>query len=236
MNSIEWVTTHIDGLLDATGQISARYDAGWFHPSDLSDPCDASVAYAFLGYARAGDVDARIQRIFDLGHARDKAIKQYFADAGLSAVTSDAERKMEIADWRIRGECDDILTDPNDGEPWIAEIKTINQRGFDGVLPLASHIIQTHCYMKGHGIPRAFVLYENKNDCRHKVVPVLWDEDVWAAITQRIVHIISALRAGWPLERNCKYGCRYPERCRSQRPDENVLAIGQLGLGNNATS
>jgi hypothetical protein len=219
---VSWVTDAIDKLLDERGKIRRSRDAGWFHPSSLSDQCDARVAFDFLGYDRVGDIDARISRVLDTGNNRDRAWKGYLKKSGLSRVSSDVDRRIRIADWRIRGECDDIVEHPETGERWVAEIKTINQRGFDGLVhePLPEHKIQLTTYLKGHGLARGFVVYENKNDSAVKVIPVRFEEDVWNGITAKIVRIITALRNEWFLDRNCKYGCAYKTLCPVYNPAE----------------
>lgn len=224
---LSWIGAPVDALLDKRGKSDGRVDSGWFHPSDLSNPCDAAVAFSFLGYERGSDVDARVQRIFDTGSARDKAWKQYLKDAGLSVTRSRNDLRIEMPEWRIRGECDDILYHKATQTRVVAEIKTINQRGFDLLdnAPLPDHLIQVHCYMAGHALRHAVVIYENKNDSRVKLIPVPWDDSVWTGICSRIIRIIAGLQAGDQLERGCKYGCAFKSRCRVWRAQQLQEAI-----------
>lgn len=222
------ILAQVDEWLVRSGKRSQRNDGGWFHPSSLSNQCDMAVALDFLGYAKpAKDIDPRVQRIFSIGHGVDKAWKERLKKSGLSVVGSKdfPTLKIEIPAWRIRGECDDIIRYPMDAiEPTgaapdvfaVAEIKSINQRGFDGELPLPEHRIQCHCYMKGHGLRDAFVIYENKNDSQVKIVHVPFDDVLWNTILQRIVSILEMIEEKTlPHFRNCKYGCDFGDVCRN---------------------
>lgn len=227
---VRWLEERLDAYLDGRAKAEWRKDAGFFHPSDLSNPCDAAVAYSFLGYRRGSDVTPRVQRIFDLGSARDAAWKKYMKEAGVSLCRTNSDRRILIPEWRIRGECDDIIYDPDLAANVVMEIKTINQRGFDSLdaAPLPDHLIQLHCYMVGHRAEYGIVLYENKNDCETKFIQVRFDRAVWNAITSRIARIVQELQEGFPLEQGCRYGCQYTERCRNWNPASLTVDIGAL--------
>lgn len=233
----------VDDWLERTAKKNQRDDAGWFHPSSLSNSCDMAVALDFLGYTKSSKwTPARVQRIFSIGNGVDRAWKERLKKSGLSVVGSGQfpTLKIEIPEWRIRGECDDIIRIPNAEmehgvEPpeiiAIAEVKSINQRGFDGELPLPEHRIQTHCYMKGHGLRDAVVIYENKNDSEVKIVHVPWDEAVWREIANKIVRIIAAIQSedGY-LFRECKYGCDYGDACKKYDRDDGLNRLELLGV------
>lgn len=228
LSDLSWIESPIEEYLNGKANRSGRKDSGWFHPSDLSNQCDSALAFAFLGYQRGSDVDARVQRVFDLGNARDRDWKRYLRECGLS-IASAVPRNFVNAEWRIRGECDDILVHPS-GHYVIAEIKTINQRGFDGLdgAPLPEHLIQVHCYIANLSAVSGVVIYENKNDGKIKIIPVPFQPEIYAASLQRIVRIIDALTNGHMLDRTCKYGCSYKDDCRVWNAQKSKDAIASI--------
>lgn len=197
-----------------TDQASPRLDPGWFHPSSLGPSrCNVALALEFLGVASDRSLPANVQRIFELGHARDLAWKSYLAETGLSVCRSDEDRKICLPQLRIRGECDDIINGPG-GVPHIVEIKTMRESVWkDAKEPLPDHWVQGHVYMAGHRIWKTLYIYENKSDCQVKTFVINFDPLTWIQIQQRVKDLLDQLKNGYIPDAGCKYGCAFPGHC-----------------------
>lgn len=211
MRGDAWLLARVDGWLES--KPSGRSDPGWFHPSDLGHPCDAYLLFTYLGLARKEIVPARTRRIFDLGNNRDIAWKGYTVSTGLSLIKKEAERKILLPEYRIRGELDDIVKNPDTGEVFVVDYKTANDRYWQDLKgPNGGHCLQVHPYMYAKGISQALILYENKNDQAVKVFRVDFDNDLWKTITKRLAGIIQVAEKGWQPERKPiqnDSSCRY---------------------------
>lgn len=210
LNRPAWLANVVDAYLVNSHDVKTRVDPGWFHPSSLSNPCDAFMAFDFVGAPKRTDADPRNIRILDHGHNRDQAWKTYLAGANLSILDDSRKpcekcgagstipkgkrtpigvdgRHMCIPELRIRGECDDIVRHPQTGRLYIEETKTKNDALFKAMEgPDPEHVIQTHCYMVGHGIDRTLIVYENSNNKDVKVFEVEYNADTWAGIKSRV--------------------------------------------------
>lgn len=200
----EWLLNVVDGYL--VDQDKGRTDPGWFHPSSLANPCDAYLAFEFLGTARRRNENPVSIRVLDHGHDRDRAWKRYLAESGLSVVSNERRtcvgcgaeevdgRHMCIPALRIRGECDDIVAHPQTARRYIAEIKTKRESLWKPLTaPDREHYIQVQVYMVGHGIEDALVVYENSNTKEVKVRHVRYDQEAWAGIKSRVERILEQL-------------------------------------------
>lgn len=120
----------------------------------------------------------------------------------------------------IYGHCDGIVMLRTNGKmkPWILEAKSSNQRWFkervrDGK-PLYGHSIQAHAYMYCWGIPRARVLYINKDTCDKVEFPIRFNRFLWRRVCDRMSAVRDAnaleyliarheVKAGIGVCRNC---------------------------------
>lgn len=207
-----------------------RVDPGWFHPSALSHPCDAFLAFQFLGIQPRMDLPKpQTRRIFDNGHARDRDWKGYLEDTGLSvaswqhsakhALLSDGApcicpcgtpcpppRHICIPEHRIRGELDDLVVVP--GKPLsVFEFKTKNSNLWDTMTgPDSDHIVQVQPYMYATGAKQTQIVYENKNNQQLKEFTIDFRPLLWDSIVLRVHKIMDQLATGQtPLRTPSKY-------------------------------
>lgn len=160
-----------------------RADPGWFHASSLGK-ADEELVAEYLGEIHEPH-DAKRLRVFDLGHNRDAAWKEYLRAAGLT-IAQTGHRAMKLEWLRLSGECDEIVVDP-EGKLCLVELKTKAQHLFAKLSePDAAHRLQVNAYMGGMGIHQAIVLYEAKNDQAVKVFYVPFDGDVWDSTVARL--------------------------------------------------
>lgn len=220
----QWLPAAIDAHLENGGAEPHRTDGGWWHPSALSNDCEARMAFDFLGVPQDATLPARTRRVFDNGHGRDRYYKQYLADAGLSLLKGDwvkggcpacglgskgphprhPSRHICLPDVRIRGEIDDYIQTPEG--PYVFECKTKNDALWRALRqPDPEHIIQCQPYMVAKGTAGALILYENKNDQQVKVFRIPHDRELWERTLERLAMVVERLQRGEMLIRSCRY-------------------------------
>lgn len=188
-----WFTSVLEGVQSSVS--AGRQDPGWFHPSSFGEACDANLAFWFLGAPAVVEISARTQRIFDLGTGRDGDLKRDTHKSGISLITKDEDRAIEIAHLRIRGELDEWVKNPLDGQTFIIDFKTIRPDAFKELTEVKhDHHLQVMCYEFGKETYKGFVLYENKADCDWKLFTADFDGKVWQTeIVDRIKRILKGL-------------------------------------------
>lgn len=191
-----WLIASIESVQESTGP--SRGDPGWFHPSGLGHTCDARLAFEFLGAPSNQTITARLQRIFDLGNARDLALKKATKKAGVSLIKKEEDRKIVIPSYRIRGELDDWVLNPVTGRKAIVDYKTMNHDEFEALEAVKpSHHVQVHPYMFAKETYEGLVLYEDKNTQTLKIHEADFNNQTWGEITSRLETIIDGIRKGY---------------------------------------
>lgn len=123
-------------------------------------------------------VKPRIQRIFDNGNSVHKRyLMGYlkFLDCRPLEVEEEkdgkvewkecVEKRFEDHDLWLKGSPDALIQNPENGLDYVFELKSIKQEQFNKLIhPLIEHEYQAYVYMYMTGIPRAIILYENKNN------------------------------------------------------------------------
>lgn len=109
------------------------------------------------------------------------------------------------------------------GDKWvtyIVDFKGANNWAFETVFrkgkPIEKHIYQLATYCMIRNIRRGILLYDNKNDQRYKVFPILMDEEQTKVIKTWTAEVIEHLEDETlpPIDPECKGGTFLYERCR----------------------
>lgn len=206
-------TTSFIGLLDehlTTAEQKPRRPG--FHPSQLSyDFCPRFYTLLGLGLLIGIKViDARLQRIFDNGHALHDRYQKYTRDMGIVFDHPVLKRRGKRVGRQkfaqevrldhpvgITGNCDDVLF--VDGFLEVVDYKSINPQRFGALLaPTESHEKQLTIYvgLMSHlfdGRPprplRGRMVYEDKSTQALKEFIVPWDDDHRAWFDQLIEYL-----------------------------------------------
>ncbi len=190
-----------------------------FSPSN-TNMCPRYAVYLFRdGEEPDPDHDARVQRIFDTGHAMHERVCGYFKDMD---ILLEEEFPVVWDSPPIKGTCDGIID--WDGRKLI-ELKSINDSGFMTRKlygkPKDEHARQAQIYMKCLDLDSGFVIYENKNNQELLFLLVQRDETYIKKLFKKYDTIWSAFQAGILPERpyvetsdKCKY-CKLKARCWS---------------------
>lgn len=147
-----------------------------FSPSE-KNTCHRFWWYKFNGVEFPVTHDARVQRIFDVGHAVHARIVSYFEEMGV-LLDVEAPVPQQPGCPPISGFIDAIID--WDG-PVVVEIKSISHEGFmlrnTYNKPSTDHYRQIQWYMHYTGIHRGIVLYECKNTQRIMTFKIKYDKD-----------------------------------------------------------
>lgn len=201
---------------------------GGFHPSNTND-CARYLVYLFRGIFVPSDVTARLQRIFDNGHATHSRLYGYFENMGIliaDEVPINTVLHYEDYEIPIEGTTDGLIN--WDGEK-IIELKSISDAGFAQrrlfKKPKSDHYKQIQIYMTATNIDSGFVIYENKNNQQILVFEVHKDEEFMNKLLKKYGKIYKAFKEGKlpkryksPSSEHCKY-CNLKSYCWA---DEDV--------------
>lgn len=204
---------------------------GGFHPSNTND-CARYLVYQFRGIYIPSDVSARLQRIFDNGHATHERLYGYFEKMGI--LIADEVPVNTVLNWKdkyevpIEGTTDGLIN--WNGEK-IIELKSIADAGFAQRRlfnkPKADHYKQIQIYMAATGVDSGFVIYENKNTQQILTFEIHKDEEFLDKLFKKYAKIYKAYkddklpkRYKSPTSEHCKY-CNLRDFCWSDS-DEGV--------------
>lgn len=205
-----------------------------FYVSDAGK-CPRKIAYEYYELPKS-QLDGRVLRILENGNFLQDRYSAYFKELGVWVaeevpVSTEAMDDVPIL---IRGRADILInaaklfdetgtydkTEPPLEDLAIVEMKSINTWGFKSVvkdnLPKTDHYYQLMLYLWLTGIPRGWVLYEDKNDQSMVAIPVAYDERVIygsegrsKGLLQELEEVAQTLEAG-----------EVPTRCAEAKPDK----------------
>jgi len=194
---------------------------GHFWATDLGK-CHRQVYYSFIS---PKTFTPKSQRIFMAGsiihdYLQKAAVGQHgkmFKDVILERRTEFTDKETGIV---ISGRMD-IIVVPHEGEPFVVELKSINEKGF-GMKKSASysHRCQLNTYLHSEGLHHGLLVYINKTDLAVRAFRFGYDEKMHASVMRNLNMINSNLQQSklppkvvgekW----QCRY-CSYQEECAS---------------------
>jgi hypothetical protein len=208
-----------------TEQLAAAIDAGltgrasaprrYVGASSVGGDCARRVQ---LDYVRANElpgapqplpsIDARAQRIFDMGHQFEELALRWLKEAGFAVKTRGADGGQigfSVADSRFSGHCDGVILDGPAGLacPCVWEHKALNNKSWQGLVkhglkkdkPL--YYGQLMLYMAYLDLPNpALFMALNKDTAEIYLEPVPFDGGEAQRLSDRAAQILSATEAG----------------------------------------
>lgn len=155
-----------------------------FAPSSLgygSGTCPRQWFYAFTGgVMREDSADAAGIANMSYGTDAHSRLQYIFEQTGILVETEKqvyTVDKPELGFPPINGYVDLVIN--WQGEECVGEIKTTTQESYVSKKAKGTgagyHILQVLIYMKVLGLNKGFLLYENKNNQRLLIVPIVWN-------------------------------------------------------------
>jgi CRISPR/Cas system-associated exonuclease Cas4 (RecB family) len=192
------------------------------HPSSFStSKCDRQIGYDLLGTEQHENIDPRLRRIFDTGHALHDIVQR-----ALEMAVEGFEPEVRVIDEKLKisGHCDGRLS-PTDG----LEIKSIGSKGFANLQKAKpEHEIQATLYGAILGFERIHYVYVNKEtgDIAAYTVPV--SRKIWHKHAARAANINKTIDAGdMPPPIDKDYVCRRCSYAWICKPEMGTTATAQ---------
>lgn len=193
------------------------------HPSQIPHPCDLKIYNEMIGKEGKEKIEARLQLIFDIGHAVHDMFQNYGA-AGAWGPNYKAEVKVngefqKLADeLMIEGSADaeNIITLDDiapDGPIYevglVHEYKTMKAENFNKLSsPKPEHKRQATVYSAALNRPIVVYLYLNKNDQNLLDFPVPFDHNEWAKIKVRCETLVKHFNVLQPPKGDAGFHCK----------------------------
>jgi len=174
---------------------------GVYHPSSLGK-CKRNLYYDRTGVQpiRCNTIDQQV--IFQMGHATHWWVQNLFKGFSKDFEDEVVARNDELG---IGGSCDGVFT----AKGWILEIKSIGDSSFSSLVrPIPEHVEQVHAYMVALRIPRAQLLYVNRNNGSRQRFRIFFSDKIWSKVLADIEEVEQAIENEQPPERKVDFFCR----------------------------
>jgi CRISPR/Cas system-associated exonuclease Cas4 (RecB family) len=145
---------------------------GVYHPSSIKG-CKRSLYYDRLSEPPVPRFPVNTLLLFLLGHSLHDGIQGLIKEHDPTFIY---EIQGEVEDMHISGHCDGVFP----LQDWVLEIKTVGDASFKTLArPKEDHVWQVHCYMKSFDIPRAQILYVNRNNGALRPFKIFFSAELW---------------------------------------------------------
>lgn len=200
--------------------------------------CKRQGLFTYLGVRGKRKTDPDTELKFEDGNWRHHKWQAMFLDMQ-EVLGKDKfkvlgiEQQIEIPKLKIVGHLDAAIQMGEWGRA-VVDIKGINEYGFGYVVhhhePKVEHALQIHSYIKGRGLKRGILLYDNKNNQLTKVLTVDFDRATWLNVEGWCNEVLRYLkdRSLPPKHRECDHGsflwdrCPYAWICFSGKSDATI--------------
>lgn len=204
--------------------------------------CARILYYRYIGEEARDKIPPRLRRIFDTGSAIHEQLQGYLRiiaerTGGSEVFVKEAEfnekNSAVASSYDIESTTDGIwtITVPDLELRYGLEIKSMKDDLFKKLNgPEPYHVVQCHTYMACLDLPFMVVLYYNKNDSTMAEFVVIFDDDIWQAVTDKINYVRKCAVDEEEPERevgfHCKT-CRYAHVCKPPRPEKRDIRMGR---------
>lgn len=199
------VTELLDSILRKEG-VRQRIPSGNFSPSSMAG-CKRKLWYYRMKYELRESIQPKERMLFDIGHAIHDMTQSKFKD---NVEGFECEDRTKDSIFQLSGYTDGVFR----VEDWVLEIKTIGDASFGKLVkPKKEHLWQAYCYMWCWDIPRAQILYINRNNGLRRAFRVWFQNEVWDEIVE-VIHEVNG----------------YVEREEAPPPEPNMFNCRTCGF------
>jgi hypothetical protein len=197
------------------------------------DPCERKLGYMYHKAKPDADFEAKILRIFDMGHDGEARMAEYLKLAGFELLTEGEDGKQfgfSAGDGRLKGHIDGVILGGPAGVAWPAlwENKALNDKGWKEAVTKGIKVAkplyyaQVQVYMAYKELQVCVFTIQNRNtgEVHAEIIP--FDPRVAQDASDRAVRVVSSSS---PIELNrigrdstdfrCKF-CDFKGTCWAQ--------------------
>lgn len=195
-------------------------EVGVYHPSSVNpSACRRALYYDRIGVMPRPCHGMDTQSIFDEGHGTHHIIQQRL----LRHAGFEEEVKIRIDSLHVAGSTDGVFRN----EDWVLEIKSVGESSFLSInKPNGAHVWQMHLYMYALDIPRAQLLYVNRNNGSKRMFRVPFSVETWGQIEALLREVEGHVERQEPPDRiDVPYVCRqckFQQDCRPREQKEST--------------
>lgn len=206
-----------------------REDRVGMHGSGIivgdSDFCYRQQVLSFFYKGFEPDIPIALKRIFLEGWYIHSKWQQLFIQTG---IARGIEQRGVSNEWKLLFTPDAIIE--LNGKTYVVEIKSVNTFQFKNMKTHPSGEKQCNLYMHFTGIPRGFVLAEDKNTQEIKVIPVKYNPSKVRPYVERMYKVKEYIKryeeTGKLPSRMCNgENCKMAERCAYRNACFNIKKV-----------
>jgi CRISPR/Cas system-associated exonuclease Cas4 (RecB family) len=225
------IKEEVDAAFTDANKESYTRGIGYHHPSALgSVNCARALGYERAGVLPAPNFTVWSHGYFELGHLIHNLVQgKLYRRLG---DRFQSEVPIQIPSLNIGGSADGVID-----RKYVLEIKTIGAKSYSSLrAPKRAHIDQVHLYMMALNIPRALILYVNRDNLATKEFFVRFDAKHLTRLLGRIAEIENKLDADQLPDREVDpYDCgecKYAHVCRPQVASKPLRGGSGTGAAN----
>lgn len=213
-------------------EVHPRYPG--IHPSQINNDCMLRLYNDVVGIEGQQRHEARMQLVFDLGHAVHAMFQSYGLKGAWgpyyipeAPINGELQQLAEMLMIEGHADADTIITVDIEGSPVIYEVgvvheyKTINTHGFSKLTrPKPEHLRQALIYSACLNRPVVAYLYFDKNDSNLVDFPVEFNPELWRIISAKIQMMVDFYKRGVAPQGDPGYHCQecpYVNSCHDYR-------------------
>jgi ribosomal protein S27E len=187
MNIVEKLTMETSGLV-------TNHDRGYNGMSSIGDPCARKLQYNMYMASGEGQLNMRIMRLFNVGHAFETVLFEILKDSGIHVYDSQSSYVDENEMWFGHSDGEFMFNDIK----YLLEVKTHNDKSFkllqkSGVKKSKpAHYDQMTMYMGYGGFERGLYAACNKNDSDLYFEEVVFDPKHFEKLKSKSVDVIAS--------------------------------------------
>ncbi|TXH10929.1 MAG: hypothetical protein E6R04_03945 [Spirochaetes bacterium] len=207
---------------ETKGWVPAEPRLPGIHPSQLPHPCMLKIYFELIGAPSSGSFEARLQLIFDLGHAVHDMFQSYGKSGAWgpiytpeATISQTLQEKSEQLMIEGHADAENVLTVDIPGSSVLYEVgviheyKTMNNRNFEKLTqPKPEHKVQAMVYAACLNRPVVAYLYFNKDNQNLADFPVQFNTDLWVQIEAKALIILDAFKKKEPPPGSTGFHCQ----------------------------
>lgn len=194
------VSELIDSILEAKRAGPWHREIGVYHPSAIHG-CKRALYYDRIGIDPKQITAYSMEQLMEVGTHIHHMVQEWLSEH----EGFEPEIKARFKELHISGSTDGVFRK----EDWVLEIKSMGNASFNSLTkPKPEHIWQVHIYMWCFDIPRAQLMYINRDNGKRRLFKVRFTNTIWDQIAEVISYVEECVEKNEPPPHEAsKYTC-----------------------------